>query len=339
MKQFLTFLTILCSYLLCGAQATTLTVDNKVAGTLSQRILYDDKLTIENLILSGEINATDISFIKELNSKYNLHGILDIKDVSIVAGGTIYSGGKNTSTSANSFNCGMFNTSKRLHKLIVPSSITKWDEGKFTSDNGSAGYSTHYGYLNTDSLIVECEDLKTISNGIGNPSYIYLKDGIETFSIASKEMDALPGATDGTYCKAPDSLCIYLPQSISALYGHKRMGSPKITIHSKIYRPDNIATGSNKWADDVLTNGIIYAPYNTKQYYESSIFKNLKIIAPVSVLKITLSETTTTIGVGDSKKLEAIISPSNADNQKILWKSSDEKIAIADSCGNVTAIW
>lgn len=59
MKQFLTFLALTFSYMLCEAQATTLVVDNKVAGTLSQRILYDDKLTVENLKLLGEVNADD----------------------------------------------------------------------------------------------------------------------------------------------------------------------------------------------------------------------------------------------------------------------------------------
>lgn len=31
MKQLLTFILLICSYVLCGAQATSLTVDNKVA--------------------------------------------------------------------------------------------------------------------------------------------------------------------------------------------------------------------------------------------------------------------------------------------------------------------
>ncbi len=104
MKQILSLIMLTCTYMLCGAQATFLTVDNKVAGTLSQRILYDDKLTVENLTITGEINADDLAYIKELNSKYKLKGIIDLSDVIIVSGGQYPYGNEFLSTVNNVFN-------------------------------------------------------------------------------------------------------------------------------------------------------------------------------------------------------------------------------------------
>lgn len=81
MKHFLTITLLVCINILCHAQATSLTVENKIAGTLSQRILYDDKLTVENLVITGVLNGDDCKFIQELNSSYKLTGTLDLSDV------------------------------------------------------------------------------------------------------------------------------------------------------------------------------------------------------------------------------------------------------------------
>lgn len=337
MKQLLTLIVLICSYVLCGAQATSLTVENKVAGTLSQRILYDDKLTVENLVISGEINADDLTYIDELNSKYSLTGTIDMSNVVVVSGGEYVAGDSRLSTSNNTLNPRIFSTDKKIKKFVVPRSITKWEDGGYAVDNGSTGRIYYYTSLNTDSLIVDCPNLKSISNGIGSPSYMYVGEGLESLSIASKYMDRPPGASDNYYLSAADSMYIYLPETLMSLYGHKRMGTPKMTIVSKILRPDNLATASNKWEETVLVNGVVYAPNDTKEYYESSIFKKLNIIAPVSVKNILLTDSEISMRVGETKHVGAIISPKEATNKVIIWSSSDDTIASVDSNGNIAS--
>lgn len=339
MKQFLTFLALTFSYMLCEAQATTLVVDNKVAGTLSQRILYDDKLTVENLKLLGEVNADDFEYLDELNSKYNLTGALDLAEVNVVSGGR-YSGYGSSyiSSSNNTLNVMMFKTSKRLRKLIIPRTITNWNDGSYYVANGSAGTATLYPNLNTDSLVIDCPNLKTIGNGIGTPSYLYIGEGVEYLYWGSKYMNRVPGASDDYYEKYTDSICVYLPSTLTSMYGNKRMGTPKVKIYSEILRPDNLYTNSNKWYDDVLTDGVIYAPNDTKEFYENSIFKHLDIVAPISVKTVSLNIQTLSLKVNDIHNLVATVSPSDADNKTIVWSSSDESVAIVDNNGNVTAI-
>lgn len=116
------------------------------------------------------------------------------------------------------------------------------------------------------------------------------------------------------------------------------MGTPKVKIYSEILRPDNLYTNSNKWYDDVLTDGVIYAPNDTKEFYENSIFKHLDIVAPISVKTVSLNIQTLSLKVNDIHNLVATVSPSDADNKTIVWSSSDESVAIVDNNGNVTAI-
>lgn len=338
MKQLLTFLLILCSYILCGAQATTLRVDNKVAGTLSQRILYDDKLTVENLTLIGEINADDMTYLEELNSKHSLVGVLDLSGVNIVSGGRFLSYGSTyLSTSSNTFNTGVFPNRKRFKKIIIPQTVTTWKDGTYSTDNGSAGSATHHQYLNTDSLIIDCPNLKSINNGIGNPVYLYVGNGVETLSLATNYLDRLPGASDNNYLKANPEMFIHIPESLKNLYGNSRMGAITVNIWSKIQRPDQLHSGSNKWADQVFAKGIVYAPNDTKEYYEASIFKNLEIIAPTSVKSIDLSMQSASLKVGETMVLKSEIFPADADNQVLIWSSSDNAVASVDN-GMVSAI-
>lgn len=331
MKHFLTFILLICGYVLCGAQATSLTVDNKVAGTLSQRILYDDKQTVENITILGEMNASDFAFIQELNSHNKLTGAIDLSKVTIVSGGScLCPGNIKYSTKNNELNVGIVTTSNRLKKLIVPESIISWDEG---------GYNSYeYPNINTDSLIINCPNLAGINNGIGNPAYLFIGEGMKWISIASKYLDRLPGASDNAYLKACDSMCIHLPKSLTSLTGNARMGTPKMCIYSKVTRPDQWASSSSKWYDVVLTKGVVYAPNDTKKFYESSIFKNLTIISPTSVKSLTISTREATLRVGETLKLNALISPQDADNKSIRWESSNLSIAIVDDNGNITAL-
>lgn len=84
MKQFLINLLLLCTYLQCGAQAISLMVDNQTPGWLSSKINYGDQQTVENLTVSGYINATDLAFIGSLMQKQNLHKSLDLSEAYIV---------------------------------------------------------------------------------------------------------------------------------------------------------------------------------------------------------------------------------------------------------------
>lgn len=87
MKYLITITLLVCINILCHAQATSLTVDNQTPGWLSSKINYGDQLTVENLTLTGYFNGTDFNFITDLSNRRSLHGVLDLSEAHIVAGG------------------------------------------------------------------------------------------------------------------------------------------------------------------------------------------------------------------------------------------------------------
>lgn len=70
--------------------------------------------------------------------------------------------------------------------------------------------------------------------------------------------------------------------------------------------------------------------------YTATVSVTVKI--PVEIEKITIeTEKETLTKIGESTELKVKIEPENADPQKLTWKSSDEKVAIVDENGKVTA--
>lgn len=184
MKQLITFLALTLSYMLCGAEATTLTVDNQTPGWLSSKINYEDQLTAENLTVSGYINGTDIRFIRELINERSLHGELNLSNATIVSGGDPYTftntiqqtGAKYAQN--NTVGEYMFANLSSLRKLVLPRTTTN-----IYSDD------VFRNCANIDSLIVDCPELK-VFKGFGfssacwmNIKYAYFGEGIEEINL------------------------------------------------------------------------------------------------------------------------------------------------------------
>ena len=84
MKKTFTFIYLLMVNICTFSQAISLEVDCQNPGWLSNKIAYGDQKTIQNLKLTGYINADDLAFIGEMVSKQSLRGCIDLEDVNIV---------------------------------------------------------------------------------------------------------------------------------------------------------------------------------------------------------------------------------------------------------------
>lgn len=101
------------------------------AGTLSTLIPVHEQNTITSLTISGNLNGTDIKFLRSLagnedNTKYLYD--LDLSDATIVSGGESYNGYDNTED--NIIGRNMFSELK-FESLVLPNSITAIEEEAF----------------------------------------------------------------------------------------------------------------------------------------------------------------------------------------------------------------
>ena len=105
------------------------------------------------------------------------------------------------------------------------------------------------------------------------------------------------------------------PEYLNVLGGEVTIDGDKVTLVMELREiPDKLKFNKEN------------VPYNAKEY-EWKV-----VIGAIS------DSTEMLLEVGETRTINAIISPSNATNKKVTWSSSDEKVATVDANGKVTAV-
>lgn len=79
--------------------------------------------------------------------------------------------------------------------------------------------------------------------------------------------------------------------------------------------------------------------YNNVIFNKSYPMDNISYVYnPIKVKSITLNKTSLSIVKGNTATLKAVISPGNASNKDVSWKSSNEKVVKVDANGKVTSV-
>lgn len=101
-----------------------LVIDNNIAGYLPSRISENEKVSTKGLIVSGNLNGTDIAFIREMIIDGNLTSV-DLQNSNIVEGGNpYYVSSRDYSTTNNTIGKYMFAKCKNLYVVRLPNTVT-----------------------------------------------------------------------------------------------------------------------------------------------------------------------------------------------------------------------
>lgn len=393
----------------CSAQTKSLVIDNQTPGWLSSKLNYGDQQTIENLTVTGYINATDLSFIGTLMQKHSLDKFLDLSEVSII--------GNATDNDDELFH-NIFNLSKNTNigKLALPKTIiTPKPNNKICP----------LIYLEVDTLIYGSEKCSEYNNSlwgyvysggggaISSPKHLLLRDG--TTAIAADACDNYSQNGSGGKvkietvgcpnsikyigknafrdCKTlriinlPDGIeeiqesafedtnflpdTLVLPSSLKKYYTTafpKKNGQTVVIPESVVeidntyqtysntyntwYTNDYISSTNNYifiinrvsppsfkyYSESCLTKSMIYVPKGSLSLYKKTVpYSKATIKAlPTPVTGITLSIKSATINVNESMTIVADVQPSDADNGRVTWTSSDVSVAKVEWDGFVT---
>lgn len=180
MKRIYVFYVCFALCMALFAQATDLTIDNQTPGWLSSKISQADRLTVENLKVTGYVNVNDLKFIGGLMENRNLHGCVDLSEVYVVGNKDNYMGK------------GSFNSDGTVNRLILPKTLEELE-------NCLVAYSYPEGkYLHVDTLVFAPDNMKfvkgpffseRITNNQGNFEII----GVPTHLFLGGAIDSIPG--------------------------------------------------------------------------------------------------------------------------------------------------
>lgn len=322
MKQFLTLLLLVGSHMLCDAQATTLMVDNQTPGWLSSKINYGDQQTVEDLVISGYINGTDIDFLRSLNIDRNLRGCIDLRNVTIVKGGTMtlfpYTVEKDNELP---YKC--FSDLKSLRKLIYPKRATSGGWALINTPCDTV-------IITNDTITSLCLRDYVYPTSKEQTKYVYIPDGVEF----------LPDLPENAY-----NMGIRFPSSIKSITGYGGMSNAR--IFAEMLNPEIIiseyhaytGTSSGGWYSKypAIKQSTIYVPKGLLERYKESALGNNQIIEYYDLEGLSYPETLD-LYVDDIYTLDVKALPNNNLVSYYLFSSSNQEVATVDSEGKITAI-
>lgn len=261
----------------CSAQTKSLSIDNQTPGWLSSKINYGDQQTIENLTVTGYVNATDLSFIGTLMQKHSLSKFLDLSDVSIIG---------NATDNDNELFHNIFNLSANacIGKLALPKTIVTPKP-----DNQSRPLI----YLEVDTLVYGSEKCSEYNNSLwgyvyagktgakSSPKHLLFRDGMTT--IAAYACDNYSQQGYGGNVKIETVSC---PNSIKYI-GKNAFRDCKSL--STINLPDGIEEiQESAFEDTNFLPDTLILPSSLKKYYTTAFPKKngQTVVIPESVVEI-----------------------------------------------------
>ena len=193
-----------------GAMAQSVTVTMTTPGTLPEQIGADQKMEVKSLKVIGDINGTDIAYIREMgigtrNAMWKYESnlmILDLSEANIVEGGDPFINSyPYPQTVANEVSGSMFEKFVALVELKLPNSVTRISRNGINNCGllaelqlpSSLNTIEHYGVYYCGSI---SELLIPASTKVIEETAFY-GSGIQKVTIEASEVDLQPGAFAG----------------------------------------------------------------------------------------------------------------------------------------------
>ncbi len=240
-----------------GLITTQVTIKLDEAGTLPDKIRYDQKNLITNLKIVGKINGTDLKFIREMAGRdFNREkndgklSILDLSEAKIVEGGDAYvSYYDDRYTYNDNLGRGAFWGCSGLTSLTLPSGVTSID------------YQTFYCCSGLTSLTIPSSVTSIDNSAFSGCS------GLTSLTIPSSVTSIGESAFEG--CSGLTSLTI--PSSVTSIGRAAFAGCSGLTsIYA--YLEKIPVLGSNVFYGCDAKNCTVYVPKGTYDAYKSSRF-------------------------------------------------------------------
>ena len=166
----------------------------------------------------------------------------------------------------------------------------------------------------------------------------FIADKFSTYAIAYKDTYYAPSYPVTGIKVSPDTLTLTKKDETAQLTAEvtpSYADNKRVTWQSS---DEKVATVDENGKVTAVGNGTAtITATSVSGSYTATVSVTVKI--PVEIQKLTIeAEKETLTKIGESTELKVKIEPENADLQKLIWKSHNEKVAITDENGKVTAV-
>lgn len=237
-ESFRGFITLVCMLLSASVAFAQKIVHVEEAGTLKDKLTEEEMLSLTELTLTGNLNGTDILFIRAMGGSTIAGGktdgklqVLDLSGANIVAGGDAYyyvNEDLEYGTKDNTLSVNMFCKCDQLRKITIPNSVTSIEKNAFLlCDNlkeiiakpENKNFKTAEGVLFDKDMttLIKCPDGKTGTYNIPEGTVKLLG---EAFSNTEKlEKLVIPASLNDI--GSSNSVPFYICNAMKAFEVHK----------------------------------------------------------------------------------------------------------------------
>jgi hypothetical protein len=257
-------------------QVPPITLHVDTAGTLSTFIAADRKYQITDLTLTGNLNGTDIRYIREMagrdywgNETAGQLATLNLAGANIVSGGDYYYTRNDTIsyyTSNDTISDFIFYQCTKLTSIAIPDSVTSIGNEAFSGCSSLTSVTIPNGVTSIgDYAFQDCSGLTgiTIPDGvtsIGNGAFNYCS-GLTSITIPN----SVTSIGEGAFYECVGLTGITIPHSVTSIGASAFYGCSGLTeIHSK--NPEPPSVGSDAFSG-VNQSTKLYVPEGFSQTY------------------------------------------------------------------------
>lgn len=185
---------------------------------------------------------------------------------------------------------------------------------------------------------VHGDEISNVQCAQNGNTLTFIADKFSTYAIAYKDTYYAPSYPVTGIKVSPDTLTLtkkgetaQLTAEVTPSYADNK----RVTWQSS---DEKVATVDENGKVTAVGNGTAtITATSVSGSYTATVSVTVKI--PVEIQKLTIeAEKETLTKIGESTELKVKIEPENADLQKLIWKSDNEKVATTDENGKVTAV-
>ena len=227
-------------------------------------------------------------------------------------------------------------SSSGTYALQNGSSYLYWNDGNSLTDSASISANSSWTFTGTSTIANAANSSRSIRYNASSPRFACYEGTQQDITIFKHNIATTPVYPLSITLSGTSSISIGGTSELTVNYSPSDTNVKNVTFTSS---NENVATVSSDGIVTGVAQGTSTITATAQTANNGTTTATLTVsVSPIAVTSVSLSSVSESIKVGKTVTLAPSISPANATNKDVTWKSSDTTVATVSSAGVVTGV-